>query len=348
MISQASKISTLASHLHDARPASALEALVDAELEELLGGDGASVSPEVWERALFGPARDLLARRGKNLRGRLVEAGWQLGGGYGPCPELLVLMLEVLHAGSLVVDDIEDDSTHRRGEPALHRRYGLPRALNCGNWMTFWPSLLIERLALPAAREVELRRALGRAVLRCHHGQALDVTVTVHDTPRAELPDLVATITRLKTGALTELALTAGAIAAGAGPATLRALATFGREAGMALQMLDDLSGLDGARDPHKRHEDLRLGRATWPWAWLARDLAAAPYQQLARMSAVVLLGGDDPAPLAALLRRFIDARGRDRALGRLDAALGVLTDTFGPAAAPLADLAHALEKAHV
>ena len=325
-----------------------LAALVDEELLELLDGDGAAVSPELWERGLLGPARDLLSRGGKNLRGRLVEAGWRAGGGGGVCPPLLAMLLEVLHAGSLVVDDIEDDSTHRRGQPALHRRYGLARALNCGNWMTFWPSLLVERLELPPAIELELRRALGRAVLRCHHGQALDLTARVHEIAPAELPALVETVTRLKTGALTELAFTAGAIAAGAPATTVEALGRFGSEAGVALQMLDDLANLDGARDPHKQHEDLRLGRPTWPWAWLSQALAAPSYDELRTMGALVVVAGEEPGALAALMRRLLDGRGRERALARLHAAVDVLRSEAGSAADLCAGVVRRLEELHV
>jgi geranylgeranyl pyrophosphate synthase len=331
----------------EARDGSGLERVLEATLAELLSGDGAAVGPEVWEAALFGPARDFLSRGGKSTRARLVEAGWRIGDGGGPCPPLLPALLEVLHAGSLVVDDIEDDSTHRRGVPALHRRYGVPRALNCGSWMTFLPSLLLEWIGLAPAIELELRRALARAVLRCHHGQALDVSVQVHATPRAALPGLVLTISRLKTGALTELALTAGAIAAGAPPATAMALAEFGADAGVALQMLDDLASLDGAHDVHKRHEDLRLGRATWPWAWLARDADARAFAELARRATFVALADDDPEPLAAALRRRVGEPGRDRARARLGCALERLRAVVGPAAELLAGVVHRLEESH-
>jgi geranylgeranyl pyrophosphate synthase len=329
-------------------PPPPLAQLVDAELAALVDEDGADLDPELWERALFGAARDMLARPGKQLRARLVEAGWRLGGGDGACPPLLLAALEVLHAGSLVVDDIEDDSTHRRGQPALHRRYGLPRALNCGNWLTFWPTFLLERLDLPAAAELALRRRMGRAILRCHHGQALDLSVRVFEHPRAGLPRVVEAIAALKTGALTELAVTAGAVAAGAPEERVAALGAFGREAGIALQMLDDLGGLAGERDPHKRHEDLRLGRPTWPWAWLARALDDAAFAELRALAAGVTLAGDDPAPLAALLRRLMGEQGRDDALSRLHLALARLRAQVGPAAEPLVDLVRRLEKSYV
>ena len=49
----------------------------------------------------------------------------------------------------------------------------------------------------------------------------------------------------------------------------------------MGLQMLDDLSGVVSPARRHKALEDLRHGRATWVWAWLARDLDASVYQPL-------------------------------------------------------------------
>ena len=50
---------------------------------------------------------------------------------------------------------------------------------------------------------------------------------------------------------------------------------------GVGLQMLDDLSGVVSPARRHKALEDLQHGRATWVWAWLARDLDASVYQPL-------------------------------------------------------------------
>ena len=89
------------------------------------------------------------------FRSRLVEIGWSLAGRDDVCPPVLPLVVEVIHAGSLIVDDIQDDSPSRRRRPALHRLYGLPLALNVGNWFYFWPFQLLPALELPA--DVELR-----------------------------------------------------------------------------------------------------------------------------------------------------------------------------------------------
>src|SRR6185295_7123507 len=192
------------------------------------------------------PARDLFARPGKGLRARLVEAGWRLGGGVGACPTPVPLLVEILHAGSLVVDDIEDGSTHRRGEPALHHRYGMPRALNLGNWMYFWPQRLITGLGLPTEAELALHQRIAHTLYLCHLGQGLDLTAHVARVARAEVPSVVAATTRLKTGALTELAVSLGALVALARPERVAELGRFGRDAGVALQMFDDLANLVG------------------------------------------------------------------------------------------------------
>jgi hypothetical protein len=54
-------------------------------------------------------------------------------------------VVEFIHAGSLVVEDIEDGSRIRRGRVALHVRYGMPVALNAGNWLYFWPFELLKK-----------------------------------------------------------------------------------------------------------------------------------------------------------------------------------------------------------
>jgi geranylgeranyl pyrophosphate synthase len=130
-------------------------------------------------------------------------------------PERLPLLVEILHAGSLIVDDIQDGSAYRRGKPALHVLVGVPLALNAGNWLYFLPHRLLQDLRLDSHVELELRRALDRGVLRCHYGQALDLGVRLGSLSQREVRGVVSLCTRLKTGSLLELAAEVGAIAAG-------------------------------------------------------------------------------------------------------------------------------------
>jgi hypothetical protein len=146
------------SELEDASLPAPLGTLLAEALED---GDG-GLPPHLWERALLGPAREFLRRPGKQFRARLVEACWMLAGGApGNMPAELPLIVELLHAGSLIVDDIEDGSHVRRGAPTLHEIYGTALALNTGNWMYFWPLALIDRLGPRAASGSAERTARG-------------------------------------------------------------------------------------------------------------------------------------------------------------------------------------------
>jgi geranylgeranyl pyrophosphate synthase len=297
---------------------SALAALLarhasDGTLSARLGVPGTALPRREIERTLLRPAVDFLARPGKGLREELVRLGWELGGGEGEAPAELRAAVELLHAGSLIIDDIEDGSGRRRGAPALHRRYGVPLALNTGNALYFWALELLGELAEEPAKELALRRCANRAVLRCHYGQALDLGVRVDALRQRDVPSLASAIGELKTGSLTELAASLGAIAAGASPARERALARFALRVGVAFQMLDDLANLR-ARERGKRYEDLRLARVTWPWAWCARRLAPAAFATLRVRARAVAAGALPPGDLARALRGALGPTGRSSA----------------------------------
>ncbi|HEY6558255.1 MAG TPA: polyprenyl synthetase family protein [Polyangiaceae bacterium] len=302
-------------------------------LERELGADRAAryadhdLPWEIWERALYQPLGDFLARPGKQFRARLCELSFELCGG-GTVPRELPLLLEILHAGSLIVDDIEDNSSERRGAAALHVRYGLPRALNAGNWLYFWPFVLVQRLALAPLVELELQRAITSALFDCHRGQALDLSARVADLEQAHVPKVVAATARLKTGSLMALATRAGALVAGAGREEQETLAQFGAELGTALQMLDDLGGIASARRRHKGYEDLMQCRPSWPWAWLADTLDAGEFAALQQQARAVESRRAHPEELAAALRgRLLSYR--TRVESELESALDALRPSF-------------------
>jgi geranylgeranyl pyrophosphate synthase len=284
----------------------------------------------LWEQALLRPLRDFLRRPGKGFRARLVELGYRLGGGMpGTHPPELPLVVESLHAGSLIVDDIEDDSDLRRDAAALHRVYGLPVALNAGNWLYFWPQVLLSRMPLTDEARLRAHERVAECLMRGHQGQALDLTVRVDELPQAEVPAVVDAIARLKTGSLLGLATALGAIAAGAPSERLDAIDRFGRAVGVGLQMLDDLSGVLSPARRHKALEDLQHGRATWVWAWLALDLDASVYQSLR----AELQGRSIGAPMESLagrLRFRLGTGALQRVRSHLRRATDALRDAVG------------------
>ncbi len=274
-------------------------------LAQLMDG-GPVPAPEVWRASMHEPLQSFLSRPGKEFRARLVQASYFIAGGKEQLPEAIPMLVEVLHAGSLIVDDIEDESATRRGAPALHREYGLPVALNAGNWLYFWAYALIEQLGVGPHIELSMYRWTSRALLRCHHGQGLDLTARVTKLAQSEVAAVVSATTTLKTGCLMELAAAIGAVTAGAPSPKVMALAKFGRELGVGLQMLDDLSGLYNEQRCHKGHEDLLNARPTWAWAWLSQDLSAAAYAELLELAADVEQQRAHPETLAQQMRHQI------------------------------------------
>lgn len=303
-----------------------LAAAAERWLERLCSEE---LGPELWERALLAPARDFLRRPGKRFRGELVRSSWQLAGGAADaCPLELELCLELLHAGSLIIDDIEDDSDQRRGAPSLHRQIGVPLALNTGNCLYFVPFVLLGRVAGGPQITAALYRRTSAALVDCHRGQALDLSAQVDQLAPAEVPRVVAATTRLKTGALMSLGAALPALAAGAPAARVEALEQFGRQLGVGLQMLDDLGSL-GRERRSKGREDLRDARPTWPWAWLAVSADRALFLDLQARSRRAAGDGELDA-VAEELRRRVEQRGRKDVRARLGAAVADLRRELG------------------
>ena len=293
--------------------------LLDASKEELFPiSDHPSVTRGVreglWEDVLLAPVNDILSRPSKAFRARLVEAGARLVRGEGHVPEAALALVEILHAGSLIIDDIEDNSKIRRGKKAVHKAHGVPRSINAGNWMYFAAFAQIGALGLTPAAELEVYREATRTLLDCHRGQALDLGVRLGEVTRTEVPQVVAETSLLKTGALMGFSLALGARVAGGSDAQVGTAARIGRELGLALQQLDDLGNLSAKSEASKRYEDLREGRLTWPWAWAAESLDALEFGQL-ELVGKLIRQPEGPARVnpAALARRLTEVAGEHR-----------------------------------
>lgn len=231
---------------------------------------------ELLERFVFEPIRDLRDRPSKEIRSQLVRLGGRMAKGSSAIRakknlKIAEEVVEMLHAGSLIVDDIEDNSVTRRGRPAIHHAYGVPVALNAANWSYFWPLHLIGRMDLTAENELELYRKYHTTLLRAHFGQAIDVGLDMTSVAQREVKDLCLLSMELKTGALTAFALCMGAMLAGFPEKELAELDAFGHGFGTALQMFDDLGNLKTVNAP-RQFEDLHLRRPSWVWAMAAAE----------------------------------------------------------------------------
>ncbi len=222
-------------------PTAAIEAFArrfDVRLAALLPTDvdTPAVLREAVEYALLGS--------GKRLRPYLVTQVCTLVGGTEEDAVRPAAALEMVHAFSLVHDDLPamDDDDLRRGRPTVHRRFSEAVAILAGDALL---ALAFETLA-SAAHEPQRVKAmiaqLARAAGWCGMigGQVADVV----GEDRPQEIELVRYVHHRKTAALFEAACRMGAIAGGAGDAQIATLGHFGRETGLAFQIADDLLDL--------------------------------------------------------------------------------------------------------
>lgn len=238
------------------------------------------------QRHLLRPADEFFARPHKQVRADLVQLGFLLSGEHHEKGELtaseadalacLGEVLETVHAGSLVVDDIQDQSPQRRGRPSLHCLLGVPLAINLGNWLYFQPLEWIRELNLSAEQELALYRLYHQTLSHAHMGQALDLGTRMGEVPQAEVGALCRTAMHLKTGALMGMALQMGAIVGQAGPARQASLGNWGEAFGVALQTCNDLQVLKSGPE---RYHDLRLQRPSFVWSLAAETSDAKAYE---------------------------------------------------------------------
>lgn len=261
-----------------------------------LEGLGLEIPPSVAglvQESLFDPLSDFLSKPGKKFRARLVETGYRLA-----IPErkrdltrtqkrrclMIAGIVETLHAGALIIDDIQDGSTIRRDAPAFHLRHGVGKSINAANWLYFWPLTQLQEMRLSRERELLMYRDCLNVLNLAHIGQAIDISTPIDGIPQSEVEDICLTSIRLKTGVLMSLAMSLGALAAGSTPAISQELARLGCELGLALQKFDD-AGTFSLERSHlsKRYEDLLLKRPSWVWALAAKRYSARDYQDFVR-----------------------------------------------------------------
>ena len=307
-----------------ALPTAGLAAALEQEALEC-GGHG--LDAQHFERALFAGAREFLLRPGKGFRARLVETSFALTGGCAArLPRAALEAIELLHGGSLIVDDIQDDAEERRGGPALHRSLGVPRALNVGNWLYFVALSKLDDIGLDPSRALAATRAAHRCLVRCHEGQALDLTLRIAELKRAEVAGVARTTSELKTGALMGFAARLGALVGRATQEDAELLSRFGESCGVVLQMLDDLGSFVAAERGEKGLEDLRGQRVNWVWAWAVESLDEITYKQLTKQTA----RGEVLAEVRQRLAQAVEERGRNAIRRSLGEALHRLEHRFG------------------
>jgi geranylgeranyl pyrophosphate synthase len=244
---------------------------------------------DLFGPCLIDPLDDFFENTGKGFRRALVEIGFQMGSARSIedfttsekklCSEGCEI-LEMLHAGSLIVDDIEDESTDRRGMPALHMRYGLPIALNAGNLLYFLPFQKLSRMVSDPKLELKLYKQMHRTLFWAHMGQSLDLGTRIDAIEQARVEKVCRKVMALKTGTLVALALELGATLGGMETTGLNKLHRLGMEFGSCLQMFDDIGNCTPSDQNLKLFEDIGKLKPSWVFAVGSKEMRTAHFKE--------------------------------------------------------------------
>ena len=247
-----------------------LPRLVDETyLAEFFGPPTHEYDADAIQVGLADPIWELLDRGGKRWRAVLflvfVEAFDEDPERYLP----YACIPEILHNGTIIVDDVEDDASMRRGEPAIHLEHGTDIALNAGNAMYFLPLKVITHD--PGDLDAETRLAAYEMLMhelnRTHLGQGMDITWHNErdiDITEAEYLEMCA----CKTGCLGRIVARLAAIVTGQSESVEQAVANYAESMSVAFQIGDDIldveNSLDRAGDFGKAFgNDIREGKKT-------------------------------------------------------------------------------------
>ena len=166
-------------------------------------------------------------------------------------------VIEMLHTGSLIIDDIQDGSLLRRSQPALHTQIGEDLAINVGNFLYFLPLTIIGKAHwLSEGQRLAIYDIVTAALRQGHIGQAIDLTLS---KGRYDLADKLAHFERtrdelieqyrLKSGSQLEAVARIAGVVAQAPADLIEAAAEYSRVFGVVFQIIDDLIDIQEGKE---------------------------------------------------------------------------------------------------
>ena len=302
--------------------------LTDAALERLL--PAATTEPHSIHRAM----RHSTFAGGKRLRPILcMEAARMVAGSLPPGAAELGAALEMVHTYSLIHDDLPalDNDELRRGKPTCHVAFGEAIAILAGDALQTLAFQVISQLPAPAATVVAIMHdfslSIGTGVGLPSElpsgmigGQVMDIEGEGHK-PTAELVDR---IHRAKTGALITTSIVCGGLlglgyklAQPNGAKSLPRpennilahLRTFGEDAGLAFQIVDDILDMTQTSEELGKTagKDTATDKATWPAVFGIAQSKHDARELIADAFAALEPFGDAATPLKSLAQYLVD-----------------------------------------
>lgn len=222
-------------------------------------------------KELYLASSHYISSGGKRLRPYIVLKVSELFGGTSRKAMPAAAAVELIHNFSLVHDDIMDNDEVRHNVPTVHASYGVPLAILAGDILF---SKAFQMMAVGGLREgiteksiSEMVSRLSTACINVCEGQAIDMQMASKASQSYSQTDYIHMIEK-KTASLFELSCSLGVLSADNRKIEdLDRLSVFGKNIGIAFQLIDDLIGIVG--DPQITGKavgnDIREGKKTFP-----------------------------------------------------------------------------------
>ena len=215
-----------------------------------------SYNIEALNKAIADPIWDLLDRGGKRWRPTLFLLICEALG-KEPADFLdFAIIPEVVHNGTLMIDDVEDSSEMRRDKKCTYKIFGLDIAVNAGNAMYYLPllPLIMNRNKIAAETLRDIYEIYVQEMINLSMGQAMDIAwhKGLYDTDALTQEDYLQ-MCAYKTGTLARMAAKIAAVLSGASSELIEKLGGFAESIGVAFQMQDDVLDLTGEKFAEKK-----------------------------------------------------------------------------------------------
>jgi octaprenyl-diphosphate synthase len=233
-----------------------------AEVFELLRDDLAAIEREFGRDTVSGVTaiteigEHLRAGGGKRIRPALLLLSSKLFNYQGRGAIKLGAVVEIIHTATLVHDDIIDEAMTRRGRPAANTQWGNSKCVLAGDWLY----MQAFKVAVQE-RNFRILDALIELTQQMVEGELLQMEKLGKVISLQEHFDLI----YRKTACLFSVCMRLGAILSGATPEQEEQVACYGRDLGMAFQIVDDVLDLTASENVLGKPvaSDLREGKVT-------------------------------------------------------------------------------------
>lgn len=232
-------------------------------IQSAVGGLETEISTESSD-IINEPALELIYRGGKRWRPMVMVLTAICLGGDSEKAIKLSPMVELIHNGTLLIDDIEDKAIERRGKKAVHLIYGEDMAINSGNHLYFIPTTIIDNLDLSDSLKLRIYQSYTHNMRRLHFGQGLDIQW--HNNLK-KIPTVMEYIQmcKFKTGCLASMSGELGAICAEVSAELTETVRIIWEEIGVGFQILDDIKNITTGNPGKLRGDDIVEGKKSLP-----------------------------------------------------------------------------------